>query len=431
MKRISAYIICAAISFLFTFVIILMILLRYPIMYGIDGPYYLIQMRHLVSDGVIKYPDPPLTYYMLAPFYLLSADKNLGLKIAVAFYGGLTALVLYAAFRRFGDLSGLAASLTFILSPFTLRLLNDFIKNYVSLLFIAIFIYTLLNVRNREHAIIYSSLAVIASAISHVLTFGVFAIYSLLIFIFCQLKREYGVERDATASAAVTSFLILILALTVAPQIVGYDTRKLLSFVENPFDHGWEKAHFSNFAASLVIGFAGIVYSLKHQGAAELSMASGVSLILVNLPIIGSAWLFRFSLMTSILVPPIAAVIIREVNESSKFMVFTLVTGLMLMTMLPAVSILKPSITMRDYEELRDNLPKYVPPGSTLVIPDTRVRYWVEALHEEIYKIVKLPPRPPQPGTYLVLKKPVPPGREPPHAEVVLDGDYIRVLKLR
>jgi len=124
-------------------------------------------------------------------------------------------------------------------------------------------------------------------------------------------------------------------------------------------------------------------------------------------------------------------VIIGEVNESSKFMVFTLVTGLMLMTMLPAVSMLKPSITMRDYEELRDNLPRYVPPGSTLVIPDTRVRYWVEALHEEIYVIVKLPPRPPQPGTYLVLKKPVPPGREPPHGEVVLDGDYIRVLKLR
>ncbi len=431
MKQTSIHAICAAISFLFAFVIILMILLRYPIMYGIDGPYYLIQMRHLVSDGVIKYPDPPLTYYMLAPFYILSADKNLGLKMAVAFYGGLTAFVLYAAFRRFGDLSGLAASLTFILSPFTLRLLNDFIKNYVSLLFIAIFIYTLLNVKKRRHAVMYSSLAVIASAISHVLTFGVFAIYSLLIFIFCQLKREYGVERDAAASAVVTSFLILILALTVAPQIVGYDTRKLLSFVENPFDHGWEKAHFTNFAASLVIGFAGIAYSLKHRGAAELSMASGVSLILVNLPIIGSAWLFRFSLMTSILVPPIAAVIIGEVNESSKFMVFTLVTGLMLMTMLPAVSMLKPSITMRDYEELRDNLPKYVPPGSTLVIPDTKVRYWVEALHEEIYEIVKLPPRPPQPGTYLVLKKPVPPGREPPHGEVVLDGDYIRVLKLR
>lgn len=160
-------------------------------------------------------------------------------------------------------------------------------------------------------------------------------------------------------------------------------------------------------------------------------MASGILLILLNLPVISNTWLFRFSLMTSILVPPIAALIIGEIRGSSKFMVFALVTGLMLMTMLPAVSVLKPSITTKDYEELRDHLPKRVPPGSTLVIPDTRVRYWVEALHEEIYEIVKKPPRPLPQETYLVLKKPIPPGREPPRAEIVLDGDYVRVLKLR
>ena len=431
MRETSTYIICAAVAFLSAFTIILMILLRYPIMYGIDGPYYLIQMRHLISDGAIKYPDPPLTYYMLAPFYLLTTDKNLGLKIAVAFYGGLTAYVLYAAFRRFGDLGGLTASFTFILSPFTLRLLNDFIKNYVSLLFISFFVYTLLNVRDRRKAIVYSSLAAIASAASHVLTFGVFALYALLIFIVYQLRRDYGVGRDAAASATVTSFLILILALTAAPQIVGYDTQKLISFVENPFDHGWERMYPSNFAAVLIIGFAGIMYSLKRREAAELSMASGILLILMNLPIIAGSWLFRFSLMTSILVPPIAALIIGEIRGASKFTVFALVTGLMLMTMLPAISMLKPSITMKDYEELRDRLPKCVPPGSTLVIPDTRVRYWVEALHEEIYVIVKRPPQPLPQEAYLILKKPVPPGREPPRAEIVLDGDYIRVLKLR
>ena len=431
MRKTATYLACAATSFSLAFAVILTIQLKYPIMYGIDGPYYLIQMKHLVSNGVIKYPDPPLTYYMLAPFYLLAEDKNLGLKIAVAFYGGLTACMLYAAFRKYGDSSGLAASFTFTLSPFTLRLLNDFIKNYVSLLFIALFIYTLLNVKDRRKAIAYSSLAAVASAISHVLTFGVFAVYALLALIVCQIKRDYGANRDAAASAAVTSFSILILALTAAPQIVGYDAQKLLSFVENPFGHGLEKAHPSNFAASLVIGFAGIMYSLTRREAAELSVASGILLILLNLPVISNTWLFRFSLMTSILVPPIAALIIGEIRGSSKFMVFALVTGLMLMTMLPAVSVLKPSITMKDYEELRDHLPKRVPPGSTLVIPDTRVRYWVEALHEEIYEIVKKPPRPLPQETYLVLKKPIPPGREPPRAEIVLDGDYVRVLKLR
>ena len=90
----------------------------------------------------------------------------------------------------------------------------------------------------------------------------------------------------------------------------------------------------------------------------------------------------------------------------------------------------KPSTAIKDYEELREHLPKRVPPRSALVIPDTRIRYWVEALHEEIYEIVKKLPRPLSQETYLVLKKPTPPGRELPRAEIVLDGDYIRVVKL-
>jgi len=118
----------AAVAYILTFGILLVILTRYPIVYGIDGPYYLIQLRNLVSEGMIKYPDPPLTYYLLLPFYLMSPDGNFGLKLAVAFYGGLTALVLYLCFRRLGDFSGLTAAFTFVVSPFTLRLANDFIK---------------------------------------------------------------------------------------------------------------------------------------------------------------------------------------------------------------------------------------------------------------------------------------------------------------
>ncbi|RLG08026.1 MAG: hypothetical protein DRN65_02520, partial [Thaumarchaeota archaeon] len=214
----------------------LAILLRYPIMYGIDGPYYLHQMRHLLAEGMLKYPDPPLTYYMLAPFYSFFPDKNIGLKVAVAFYGGLTSLILFTAFRRFCDLSGLTASLTFALSPFTLRLAEDFIKNYVSLIFLSTFIYILLNVRDRKRAAIYSSIIAIASALSHVLTFGVLALFSLLILFLSLIRRSDDlVVRYASASAAITSMMILMISLFIFPQITGYDSFKLLSFLNQPF----------------------------------------------------------------------------------------------------------------------------------------------------------------------------------------------------
>jgi len=122
----------AVAAFTPTFGILLIILTRYPIVYGVDGPYYLIQLRNLISEGVIKYPDPPLTYYLLLPFYLMVADKNLGLKLAVAFYGGLTALVLYLSFRKLGDLSGLTAAFAFVICPSLLGLQTTSLKTMLA-----------------------------------------------------------------------------------------------------------------------------------------------------------------------------------------------------------------------------------------------------------------------------------------------------------
>ncbi|MCD6260496.1 MAG: hypothetical protein J7J28_01715 [Thaumarchaeota archaeon] len=419
-------------AFLISFITILIVLLRYPIMYGIDGPYYLIQMRHLLGDGSLKYPDPPLTYYMLAPFYLLFSDKNVGLKVAVAFYGGLTSLILSMAFRRFCDLSGLTASLTFTLSPFTLRLAEDFIKNYVSLIFPAIFIYILLNVKDLRRAAVYSSIIALASALSHVLTFGVLALLSLIVFISSLIGRGDDPIKYASASAAITSMIILTVSLSIFPQVTGYDSFKLLSFLNQPFgDGGGLTFRRIDFIGSMVIGLAGIIYGLTHRSepGSLIPIASGISLILLNLPIIGRSWLFRFNLMGSILVPLIIASMMNGVEGSSRPAMLTAIIGLMFMVMLPTIFSLRPSITMNDYLELQ-RIVDYVPPGSTIVVPDTRLRYWVEALHEETYEIVRRPPHPPPQDLYLIVGRHHRPRVLPPRSKLILEGDYIQIIKL-
>ena len=422
------------VAFTVSFIAMLAILLRYPIMYGIDGPYYLIQMRHLLAEGMLKYPDPPLTYYMLAPFYSLFPDKNIGLKVAVAFYGGLTSLILFTAFRRFCDLSGLTASLTFALSPFTLRLAEDFIKNYVSLIFLSTFIYILLNVRDRKRAAIYSSIIAIASALSHVLTFGVLALFSLLILILSLIRRSDDlVVRYASASAAITSMMILMISLFIFPQITGYDSFKLLSFLNQPFvRENTLMFRRIDFVGSICMGFAGIIYGLTYRFRPEslIPIASGVSLILLNFPIIGHSWLFRFNLMGSILIPLIMASMMNGVERISRPAMLMAVIGLMFMMMLPTIFALKPSITMRDYLELQ-KIVDYVPPGSTIVVPDTRLRYWVEALHEETYNIVKSLPHPPSQNLYLIIGKHRPSRGLPPRSKIVLEGDYILIIKMK
>ncbi|RLG07772.1 MAG: hypothetical protein DRN59_00570 [Thaumarchaeota archaeon] len=424
----------ASASFLISFLILLAVYTRYPILYGIDGPYYIIQLEHLASKGVIKYPDPPLTYYLLLPFYLLSSDKNLGLKIAVAFYGGLTSLLLYLSFRRFSDLSGLAASLTFTISPYTLRLANDFLKNYVSLIFVAIFIYTILNEEKPSRALIFSSLAAVAVALSHVLTYGVFALLALLIFIASVLIRDNSLKvmRYGAAGAAGTSFLLLAIALTVAPSIVGYDTAKLLSFLENPFKEGSADLMRANFIASLTIGVGGFIYGFfKRSKLSPLIIGSSILLILLNTPMLESSWLFRFSLMTSILIPPIAAVIVGEAGPKARFTTLLLIIGLMIMVTLPVIHVLRPSISMGEYSELQE-ISKHVPPGSSILIPSIRLRYWVEAIYDDQYTFITKPQKPLAQiqNTYLIAEKGRTPIRIPPRARIVFDGRYLLITRI-
>lgn len=39
-------------------------LFRHPLMYGIDGAYYLIQVESILKAGMMKYPDPPFSFYL-------------------------------------------------------------------------------------------------------------------------------------------------------------------------------------------------------------------------------------------------------------------------------------------------------------------------------------------------------------------------------
>jgi hypothetical protein len=39
-------------------------LFRHPVMYGIDGAYYLIQVESILSTGMMKYPDPPFSFHL-------------------------------------------------------------------------------------------------------------------------------------------------------------------------------------------------------------------------------------------------------------------------------------------------------------------------------------------------------------------------------
>ena len=124
----------------------LYILTRHSLIYGIDGPYYLTQVRSLLESGHLEYGDPPLAFFIFAFFTLLSGGRiTLGIRIGVALFSALSAVPLYFWIKKVthSKMSGYIAMLACIFSSLHIRLMNDHLKNAVGALFLLCFIYYL------------------------------------------------------------------------------------------------------------------------------------------------------------------------------------------------------------------------------------------------------------------------------------------------
>lgn len=126
------------------------------------------------------------------------------------------------------------------------------------------------------------------------------------------------------------------------------------------------------------------------------------------------------------------AIIVGEVRSRVKPAAFLLLVGLMTMIAIPATRLLRPSISLEEYSELQE-ISNHVPFGSSILIPNVRLRYWVEALHEESYEILEKPPssfeRPR--NLYIVAEKRPPLMRLPPRAEIIFDGRFLLIARLK
>ena len=61
----------------------------------VDGPYYLIQIKSILTTGSLVYGAPPLTFYLLSIFSFLSGDVTSGLKVGVSFFCALSTIPAY------------------------------------------------------------------------------------------------------------------------------------------------------------------------------------------------------------------------------------------------------------------------------------------------------------------------------------------------
>ena len=86
----------------FIIITVLVVLLTYiyllkefstPLLYGIDGPYYYIQVSSILASAQMKYLDPPLSFYIPKAYSILLGDVIAGIKVGSVI---MTLLATYA-----------------------------------------------------------------------------------------------------------------------------------------------------------------------------------------------------------------------------------------------------------------------------------------------------------------------------------------------
>ena len=95
-KRVERRLLLIAIGlFLTGYAVALINVFQTPYMSGVDGAYYIFQVRNLVQTGVMSETAPPVVFYTLAAFSFFANDLTMGVKIGQALFPSLMILTTF------------------------------------------------------------------------------------------------------------------------------------------------------------------------------------------------------------------------------------------------------------------------------------------------------------------------------------------------
>lgn len=134
--------------FIFSFLLDMYVLTHYNLSYGRDGPFYDLQVLNILKTGFTSSNDPPLAYYMLTPFVMITGNSFLGIKIGMSLIGSLMAFPAFFLTEIFSKKLNVESKVPALLSaflitvnPFYFGMIGDFMQNLVGVFFLLLLLY--------------------------------------------------------------------------------------------------------------------------------------------------------------------------------------------------------------------------------------------------------------------------------------------------
>jgi len=433
----------------------LYILTRHSLIYGIDGPYYLTQVRSLMENGRLVYGDPPLVFFIFTFFTLLfGGDITLGIRVGVALFSALSAVPLYFWIKKIthSEFSGYIAALASIFSASHIRLAEDFLKNAVGAFFLLCFmhyLHCLAIEKGNKRNLLFAAVFLVLTGVTHILILGIALLFLTLYLIVALLL---GVNRKSLAkNAGILLLLILIFgvaAFLAFPSLFS-DFSKGLAFFQELFSgERLAMSLFDPMIGILVLPILAVGILLSYyewrNGKKEVVLAIATVTIvgmLLAFPFISIDWVFRFLLMEFI---PIAFIVGYSASKikgkTAASILLLLCLSLLVLQSIPMSQLIGPTIRETDYREL-EYIGEFIPSNS-VVAGDLRYGYWLQYItrcnvvswpsinlwqkYGHVLVLVdKISPRLPPPVFYDPGQPPI-----PPNSTKIVEGDRFILYEL-
>lgn len=235
--------------FVFSMILDIYVLTRYNLSYGRDGPFYDLQVLNILQNGFTASNDPPLAYYLLTPFVLLSGSSFLGIKIGMAIIGSLMAFPAYFLTETFSNklkieskVPALLSAFLITITPFYFSMIGDFMQNLLGVFFLLLLLYFAVkwfeNTKKWKKYGILTIILLICSIFTHIYT-GILAVIlfgSLLIFSLIFRSYKTGKMPGFDLKIILTAVILTIGgmgALFIIYPVMLSKFTTVLSFVNN------------------------------------------------------------------------------------------------------------------------------------------------------------------------------------------------------
>lgn len=407
---------------------------RFPYSYGIDGPYYDLQVESILRTGWLYKDDTPLVFYFFTILSLLVKDITLGIKVGASILSSLIAIPTYLLTKEVTRKrwAGELAAFLILFHPLHMRLLNGFLKNVSGILFLLCSLVFFLRTCEDPKAMnyVYTFVFLLLTFLTHIHPSGLFMpfVAGYISILWMVERKPPKAEIKVMAVLLSSLFLILIVVVLLSPGSLTKFS-KVFSFISSLDEETLSELSlfglrevFTFISIPIVLGLTYLfrdVWRRQTRRTQLLLLSMYIVSLFLTLPLIPRAWRWRFALGNFI---PLAFLTAYGLERAERDLPRVAIIGLVVVvfssslfdTWLSSQS-LRPIIDdtgVRELQKLKGRVPE-----NSIIIVQGRVFYWVQLitglktfhgkqnpiqLHQEhggpVYGLIEKGRRPPPPN---------------------------------